>query len=92
MDISYNLISFISKYLYFKKVFAEIIEIVTIFIKANFKDSKKLKSKELEVKYQHATKSVFLDIVQFADFRQKILMLPELKGCVTWFVFWIFFR
>ena len=69
MDISYDLISFISKYLYFKKAFAEIIKIVTIFIKANFKDSNKLKLKELEVMYQNATISVFLDIVQFADFR-----------------------
>ena len=27
--------------------------------------------------------SVFLDITKFADFRWKILMSAELKGCVT---------
>ena len=64
-----TLISFISKYLNFKKALAEIIKNVTIFIKANFKDSKRLKLKELKVMYQNATISVFFDIVQFADFR-----------------------
>ena len=30
--------------------------------------------------------SVFLDIAKFADFRWKMLMPAELKGCVTWFI------
>ena len=47
MNINYDAITFISKYLYCKKAlssrFADIIQIVTIFIKTIFKDSKKLK-------------------------------------------------
>ena len=53
MDKNYYIITFISKYPYFKKPlfwvanFADIIRIVNIFIRTTFKDSKKLK--ELEV-------------------------------------------
>ena len=47
MDRNYDLIIFISKYCYFKKagvaIFANIIKIVTIFIKTIFKDSRKVK-------------------------------------------------
>ena len=36
--------------------------------------------------------SVFLDIAKFSDFRRKMLMSAELKGCTIWFIyFWIFF-
>ena len=46
MDRNYDVITFISKYLYFKKLsravnFADIINIATMFIKTTFKDSKK---------------------------------------------------
>ena len=47
MDRSYDAITFISKYLYFKKTvvanFADIIKIVAMFIKTIFKDSRKVK-------------------------------------------------
>ena len=47
MDRSYDAITFISKYLYFKKTvvanFAGIIKIVAMFIKTIFKDSRKIK-------------------------------------------------
>ena len=47
MNINYDAITFISKYLYFKKtklvIFADIIKIVTLLIKTIFKDPKKVK-------------------------------------------------
>ena len=44
MDINYDVINFISKYLYFKKAyFADIIKTATKFIKTTLKDSKKVK-------------------------------------------------
>ena len=47
MDRNYDVITFISKYLYFKKagvaIFADIIKIVNMFIKTIFKDSLKVK-------------------------------------------------
>ena len=47
MDRNYDVIIFISKYLYFKKAraanFADIIKIATMFIKTVFKDSEKVK-------------------------------------------------
>ena len=48
MDKNYDVIIFISKLFYFKKaysvaIFADIIKIVTIFIKNIFKDSRKVK-------------------------------------------------
>ena len=47
MDRNYDAIAFISKYCCFKKVwvaiFADIIKIITMFIKKIFKDSKKVK-------------------------------------------------
>ena len=47
MDRSHDVITFISKYLYFKKTvvanFAGIIKIVAMFIKTIFKDSRKIK-------------------------------------------------
>ena len=47
MDRNYDVITFISKYRYFKKawvaIFADIIKIITRFIKQIFKDSRKAK-------------------------------------------------
>ena len=47
MDRNYDAMTFISKYRYFKKnwvtIFADIIKIVTMFIKTIFKDSRKVK-------------------------------------------------
>ena len=33
--------------------------------------------------------SVFLYITKFADFRWKMLMSAELRGCVTWFIYFL---
>ena len=38
MDKSYDVITYISKYLYFKKTYADIIKIVTMFVKKVFED------------------------------------------------------
>ena len=47
MDISYDVITFTSKYFYLKKalepVFADVIKSVTFFVKKIFKDSRKIK-------------------------------------------------
>ena len=43
MDQSYGYMDFISKNLSFKKAFADIIKVATMFIKTTFKDSKKVK-------------------------------------------------
>ena len=51
-------------------IFADIIKIVTSFIKTIFKDSKKVKKKKkkkLSTKIQFI--SVYLDIAKFTDFR-----------------------
>ena len=54
MNISYDGITFISKFLRKPRVtiFSDIVKIVTIFIKKVFKDQEKLK--ELEIIYQKA--------------------------------------
>ena len=55
MNKNYDIIIFILKYLYFKKTwsihFAEIIKIVTVFIKTSLKTQKMLK--ELEIMYEN---------------------------------------
>ena len=47
MDRNYDVITFISKYIYFKKagvaIFADIIKIVTMSVKTVIKDSRKVK-------------------------------------------------
>ena len=65
IDINYDVIVFISKYLRRPKVviFADISKIVTMFIKELFKDSKNIKSIETQFL------SVLLNIAKFADFR-----------------------
>ena len=56
MDRSYDAITFISKYLYFKKTvvanFDDIIKIVAVFIKTIFQDSRKIK--RIRIMYQNA--------------------------------------
>ena len=68
IDINYDVIAFISKYLRRPRVviFTGISKIVTIFIKELFKDSKNIKSIETQFL------SVFLNIAKFADFRWEI--------------------
>ena len=55
MGRNYDVITFISKYLFLRRprvaIFADIIKIVTMFVKTIRKDSKT--SKELEIMYQN---------------------------------------
>ena len=55
MGRNYDVITFISKYLFLRRprvaIFADIIKIVTMFVKTICKDSKM--SKELEIMYQN---------------------------------------
>ena len=72
MDRNYEVITFISKYLYVRRPrvvnFADIIKIATIFIKTTFKDSNKIKRvKNYVLKVQSI--SAFLDITKVANFR-----------------------
>ena len=53
-------------------------KIVTMFIKTIFKDSKKVK--ELEIMYQNAIYTVFLDKVKFADFLSKNYDVSRTQG------------
>ena len=53
-------------------------KIVTKFIKTIFKDSKKVK--ELEIMYQNAIYTVFLDKVKFADFLSKNYDVSRTEG------------
>ena len=53
-------------------------KIVTMFIKTIFKDSKKVK--ELEIMYQNAIYTVFLDKVKFADFLSKNYDVSRTEG------------
>ena len=73
MDRNYDVLTFISKYLFLRRPrvanSADIIKIATMFIKTTFKDSKKLK--ELEIIYSNKSKSVFLEITKVADFPWK---------------------
>ena len=83
--MNYDFITLISKHGYFKKIwvaiFADIIKILTRFIKKIFKDSRKVKKIRNYVPIQSI--SAFIDITKFADFREKMLMSAELRGCVT---------
>ena len=84
MDINYNVITFISKYLYFKPraaIFADIIKIITIFIRTIFKDSKKVK-----IIRNYVSKCnlylYFLIQQNLLISNEKILMSAELKRCI----------
>ena len=50
-------------------IFADIIKIVTSFIKTIFKDSKKVKKKKKKLSTKIQFISVYLDIAKFTDFR-----------------------
>ena len=57
MGRNYEVITFISKYIYFKKAraasFDDIIKIAIIFIKTTFEDSKKLKELQIILYYEN---------------------------------------
>ena len=60
--------------------FADIIKIATMFKVKKFK-------KKIEIMYKMQSMSVFLYITKVADFRWKMLMTAEFKGCVTQFIY-----
>ena len=65
---------FISKYIILRRIqvgnFADIIKVETIFIKATFRDSKKVK-RIINFLLKMQCISVFLDITKFVSFRRK---------------------
>ena len=69
-------------------IFAHIIKIITMYIKKIFKLKKKLK--ELEIMHQNA---IYICISWCSKILlitgQKMLMSAELKGCVTWFIYFL---
>ena len=69
MDRNYDVITFLSIYLYLKRprgaIFADIFKVITMFNKTVLKDSKKVK-KKLCIKMQSIC--VFLDIAKIVDF------------------------
>ena len=74
MDRIYDVITLFQKTFILRRpgvvVFADIIKIVTMFIKTIFKNSRKVKrirNKKLFIKLEYI--SIFLDIAKFADFR-----------------------
>ena len=73
-------------------IFANIIQIVTTFIRKIFKYLKKVKrSRNNESKYNQYL--YFLIQQNLLISSEKMLMSAGLKGCVTWFIFfWVFFR
>ena len=74
MDINYYVIKFISKHIILRRIrvgnFADIIKVEIIFIKATFRDSKKVK-RIINFLLKMQCISVFLDITKFVSFRQK---------------------
>ena len=81
-----NVITFISKYLISRRSsvanFADTIKIVTIFIKAIFKDSKKVtRIRNYVPKYNQYL--YFLIQQNLAISGEKMLMSAKLKACVT---------
>ena len=72
-------------------IFAEIIKIVTMFIKQIFKDSRK---KVIRIRNYVSKRKLclyFLICQNFVIFGEKMLMSAELKGCVTWFIYFLDF-
>ena len=68
-------------------IFSDTIKIATLqpyLLKKTLKAQKKLK--ELQTIYQYAIYICICWYSRFADFLWKMLILAELKGCVTWFM------
>ena len=90
LDRDYDVITFISKYLNFKKTYSSqfccIIKFISMFIKTIFKSSKKLK-RVTEYLLKCNLYYVFLVTTKVADFQRK--MSPELKRCVTRFMYFL---
>ena len=77
MDINYNVIASISKYLHFKKgevaIFPDIIKIVTFFSKKIFKDSRKVK----RIRNYVSKCNLYMYFLIYHN------LLISIEGCVT---------
>ena len=69
-------------------IFAGIIKIVTMFIKIIFKDSRKVKRIRNYVSKCNLY-LYFLIQQNLLISGEKMLMLAELRGCVTWFIYFL---
>ena len=82
--IIYHVIPFISKYLYLRRpgvaIFADIMKILTDFIIAIYKDSRKVKINRSYASKYNQSISVFLDIAKVADFRWKNADISRTQG------------
>ena len=82
----YDVITFISKYFYFKKdwvaIFADIIKVLTMFIITIFKDSRKVKINTNYVS-KYNLYLYFLISQNLKISGEKVLMSAELKESVT---------
>ena len=92
IDKIYDVITFISKYLYFKKgcvaIFADIIKVLTMFIITIYKDSRNVKINRNYV--SRCNLYLYLLIEQnLLIFGEKMLMSAVLKGCVMWFIYFL---
>ena len=83
--MTYNAITFISKYRYFKKAwgsqFADIIKIITRFIKKIFKETRKVK----RIRNYVTECNLYLYFLMYQNLlisSEKMLMSAELRGCV----------
>ena len=86
MDRNYDVITNISKYLYFKRpgvaIFADIIKILTMLIKTMFRDWKKVQ----RIRDYVLKRNLYFLIQQnLLISGRKMLISAGLKGCVGWF-------
>ena len=85
MDMNYDVITLFQNTVILRRsgvaIFADIIKMLTTFIKKIIKDSRKVKRIRNYLPIESI--SVFIDITKFADFREKLLMSAELRGCIT---------
>ena len=68
-------------------IFADIIKIVTMFIKESLKTQKNLK--ELEIRYQNAINICHSWYSKLPISSEKMLMPAELKGCFVWLIYFL---
>ena len=90
MDISYDVITFISRNVFSKRpgeaISADITKLVTFFIKKIFTDSRKVKRIRNFVSKCNLY-MCFLIKQNLLTFGEKFLMSAELKGCATLFIY-----
>ena len=87
MDRNYDIIALFQNAFVLRKsrvaILADIIKIVTIFIKTMFRDSKKVK----RIRNYVSKSNLYLYFLMISG--EKILMSAELNGCVTWFIYFL---